>query len=80
MNATAEIVNEYRCTRPAVYQCNCPGRTNLGAREGHYIRATSEAAARQRMAEKFPEDAQAGFGFDVQLWKKDIQPDGSYTL
>ena len=59
---------EWRCTRPAVYQNDdCPGRTNLSARQGYYIRANTASEALKIMASKFPEEA--SFGFDCQLWK-----------
>lgn len=49
-------VNEYRCTREVLYQGRCPGRDDLAAREGHYVRAKNAAEARKTMAHYFPED------------------------
>ncbi|MDV3003023.1 MAG: hypothetical protein N5P05_004678 (plasmid) [Chroococcopsis gigantea SAG 12.99] len=39
-------MNEYPCTRNAPYRQNCPGRHDIGSRQGRYIR---EEASR-RMA------------------------------
>lgn len=60
---------EWRCTRPALYQCDCDARTDPSARQGHYITADTEAEARKRMNEKFPDD---NGWFDVQLWKERV--------
>ena len=48
----------------------CIGRDDLGAREGHYVEATSELAAMEIMAKDFPHDRH---GFTAQLWKENIR-------
>ncbi|MDV3002531.1 MAG: hypothetical protein N5P05_004186 (plasmid) [Chroococcopsis gigantea SAG 12.99] len=54
-------MNEYRCTRNAPYQENCPGKSDITARQGHYIRAESPEEALQEMANRYPDEAEAGF-------------------
>lgn len=54
-------MKEFRCTCNAQYSHNCLGRDDLTARQGHYIRAESAEEARQIMALRYPEDAEAGF-------------------
>jgi hypothetical protein len=59
---------EFRCTRRRPYVgCDCPGKTNLSARQGYYIRDSSPDMAIMQMMEHFPEDR--NFGFDVQVWQ-----------
>jgi len=66
-------LKEYRCTRNASYSHQCIGRDDLSARQGYYIHADSIEEAWQRMAIRFPEEADAGFtvqewqGFDVRV-------------
>lgn len=57
-------LNEYRCTRNSPYMHECIGKRDLGARQGHYITATSETEAHLKMAEEFPSDSH---GFTVHL-------------
>lgn len=72
LGVSMQQINEYRCTRRAPYRGDCPGRTMLSARQGHYIRCESKERAEQIMGENFPEDLQHGYGFDIQLWKENI--------
>jgi hypothetical protein len=59
-------MNTYLCTRNAPYiNPNCLGHTDLEARQGYYIDAKSESAARALMQEHFPDDTA---GFTAQLW------------
>lgn len=59
---------EFRMTRRRPYwNCDCPGRKNVRARQGYYIRANTFEEAAQVMREAFPEDTQ--FGFDGEVWK-----------
>lgn len=60
-------MNEYRCTRPALYPFGSLGHKCLGARQGHYVEAKSEEEARKIMEEDFP-----GEEIDVQLWEENI--------
>jgi hypothetical protein len=60
-------MREYRCTRNALYLHNCTGRDDLRERQGHYIWAESEEEAWEKMATRFPEEADAGF--TVQEWE-----------
>lgn len=60
-------MREYRCTRNALYLHNCTGRDDLRERQGHYIWAESEEEAWEKMATRFPEEAEAGF--TVQEWE-----------
>jgi hypothetical protein len=53
--------HEYRLTRN-VY----PRNTHVLDRQGYYIRAASEEAALDEMAERFPDDRR---GFTVHFWK-----------
>ncbi|AVH68619.1 hypothetical protein [Nostoc sp. 'Peltigera membranacea cyanobiont' N6] len=60
-------MREYRCTRNALYLHECTGRDDLRERQGHYIWAESEEEAWEKMATRFPEEADAGF--TVQEWE-----------
>jgi hypothetical protein len=60
-------MREYRCTRNALYLHNCTGRDDLRERQGHYIWAESEEEAWEKMATRFPEEADPGF--TVQEWE-----------
>lgn len=61
---------EFRCTRNLPYLHECIGKHDVGARQGHYVRAESEEAARDVMAEDFPNDAMAlgREAFTVTYW------------
>jgi len=48
---------EYRCTRSAMYLHECLGQNNLRVRQGYYIVAKDEFAARETMHRMFPDDA-----------------------
>ncbi len=54
---------EFRCTRPESYIGNCVGRTDLSARQGHYIDAVDMQEAAEEMAVRWPHDN----AFDVQV-------------
>lgn len=60
-------MKEYRCTRNALYQDEGPGRDDISARQGHYIKAESEEEAWEIMAVRYPNEVQAGF--TVQEWE-----------
>lgn len=60
-------MTEYRCTRNALYQHDCIGRDDVTARQGHYIHAHSEEEAMQIMADRYPDETEAGF--TVQEWQ-----------
>lgn len=60
-------MNEYRCTRNALYRHNCIGRDDRTVRQGHYIRAETKAQAHAQMCERFPND---GGDFTVDLAKE----------
>ena len=66
-------MKEYRCTRNASYSHNCIGRDDISARQGYYIQADSVEEAWQKMAIRYPEEADAGFtveewhSFDVKV-------------
>jgi hypothetical protein len=57
---------EYRCTRNALYQHDCPGASDIRERQGHYVKAQSEEEAWQIMATRYPEETT--FGFTVEEW------------
>lgn len=64
---------EYRCTRNALYTHQCLGHDDLTARQGHYIKASSQEEAWEKMAIRFPDEVEQGFtvqdweGFNVQV-------------
>ncbi len=60
-------MTEYRCTRNASYTCDCRGRDDITARQGYYIHAESEEEAMQIMANRYPDETEAGF--TVQEWQ-----------
>ncbi|WP_026736139.1 hypothetical protein [Fischerella sp. PCC 9605] len=66
-------MREYRCTRKALYSHQCIGHDNIEARQGHYIWAINEEAAWQEMAQRYPDETEAGFtvepweGFNVKV-------------
>ena len=71
-------MHEYRCTRVVLYLADCPGKTDLSSRQGHYVVADSPEAARREMAESFPQDlpraAEHGVAaFTADLWKKNVR-------
>lgn len=49
-------VYEFRCTRSVLYDLGTPGFDKPSARQGHYIFAVSEVAAREIMYARFPDD------------------------
>lgn len=57
---------EFRVTRRRPY-IGTAGQNNVSARQGYYIRESTQDLAILRMNEMFPEDR--NFGFDVQVWK-----------
>jgi len=67
-------MKEYRCTRNAPYRHDCLGHDDLGARQGHYIQASTKEEAWQKMAIRFPEETNEGFsvteweGFNVEIF------------
>lgn len=50
-----------------MYSHQCIGHDDLTARQGHYIKANSIEEAWQKMAIRFPEEAEEGF--TVQEWE-----------
>ncbi len=60
-------MTEYRCTRNASYTCDCRGRDDITARQGYYIHAESEEEAMQIMANRYPDETEAGF--TIQEWQ-----------
>jgi hypothetical protein len=56
--------NEYRMTRPDLYPSG-KGETDPLARQGHYVRADTEAKAHDAMRKDHPEDSH----FTCKLWK-----------
>lgn len=60
--------NEYRCTRNWCYAQGTLGATDTSARQGHYIQAETKEEALARMAEKFPDEKEAGF--TAELWRE----------
>ena len=65
--ATAQTMQEYRCTRNALYTHDCIGRDDLTARQGYFIQASSAEEAWERMAIRYPEET--SIGFTVQDWE-----------
>lgn len=61
---------EYRCTRAEAYTADCPGRTSVSSRQGHYIKADSQLHAALEMKKSFPTEVI----FDVETVK---DPDGN---
>ncbi len=60
-------MKEYRCTRNKSYTNDCPGRDDLTARQGYYIKANSPEGAWKEMATRFPDDVP--YGFTVDEWE-----------
>lgn len=60
-------MKEYRCTRNKSYVGDCPGRDDLTARQGYYIKAESPEGAWKEMATRFPDEVT--YGFTVQEWE-----------
>lgn len=58
----------WRCTRDWPYTGDCPGRTNLSARQGYYIQAETDKLAMEQMEERFPGDVAQEYGFSCHLW------------
>ncbi len=63
----AQTMQEYRCTRNALYTHDCIGYDDITARQGYYIQASSAEEAWERMAIRFPEETSVGF--TVQDWE-----------
>lgn len=61
--------NEYRCTRSALYRHKCFGQYNLGARQGHYVVASSWEEAFDEMNRRFPGD---DGDFTIEICKENI--------
>jgi len=55
-------MNEYRCTRPAMYDEGSLGHDDVSVRQGHYIMAKSAEEAFDIMKQRFPADDT----FDIQ--------------
>jgi hypothetical protein len=68
-------MNEYRLTRPHLYQCDCPGRTDPSARQGHYVHAENINAAADKLRKAFPAER-----FDVQYWGPNLYEHGELVL
>lgn len=72
-------MQEYRCTRNALYTHDCIGYDDITARQGYYIQAASAEEAWERMAIRYPEETTVGFtvqdwqGFDVVI--KEVKRD-----
>ncbi len=61
-------MNEYRCTRNALYAHTCIEHDDITARQGYFIKGESVEEALQEMAIRFPEEVEAGF--TVQEWER----------
>ncbi len=66
MSTAVVPMMEFRCTRRDLYR-NLKGdaATDLGRRNGNYVRAVDVDAALRHMQEKYPYDR----SFDIQYWK-----------
>lgn len=64
------VLNQYRCTRNEPYMGNCPGNTDITARQGYYITAATERDAKTTLKALFPDDTE---GFTATLWKENVQ-------
>ncbi|MCX7429382.1 MAG: hypothetical protein NTW96_27630 [Planctomycetia bacterium] len=60
-------MNEYRCVIPSLY----PGDTEYQSMQGHYIRAETEAGAREKFQAQTP-----GERVHVRLWKENVDAVG----
>lgn len=69
----------FRCTLPEYYEAGCPGHTDLSARQGHYIQATTARQAAMLVYERSHTDYCGGCihdhtsphcecTVDVQVW------------
>ena len=58
-------LSTFRCTIPAHYNFDCPGRTDPRSRQGYYRRAISLEHAIQQLEREFPGDK-----FEGELWNK----------
>lgn len=58
---------EFRCTRNAPYSHQCLGHDDLSARQGYYIKAADSEEAWEKMASRFPKEADVGF--TVNEWQ-----------
>jgi hypothetical protein len=59
-------MSEYRVTRPDCYKGNCPGRSDLSARQGHYCDASSPEEAKEIVRKRL--GLSADEPLDVQIW------------
>ena len=65
-------MNEYRLTRRAPYSNpNCLGHTDLSARQGYYVVASTEAGAQEAFYKRYPQYKNEGI--DVQLWYANVK-------
>lgn len=57
-------MQEFRCTRNALYQHKCLGQYDLRERQGYYIQAQTSEEAWEKMASRFPQETDVGFSVD----------------
>lgn len=70
------MINEYRVTRRYPYNSvNCVGKYDVSARQGYYVRAKNKqlAVANFVRGNSLLCDMDFVCGFDVQLFKRNIQ-------
>jgi hypothetical protein len=67
--------NEYRCTRPDLYNIHCQGHFDKSARQGHYVIARNKEEARQVMKHDFP-----GERIDVEDCRKTVPDFVTYDI
>lgn len=60
-------MREYRCTRNAPYQHECPGQSDLRERQGYYVWAECTESAWEKMAGRFPKETTDGF--TIEEWE-----------
>lgn len=60
-------MQEFRCTRNALYTHDCTGRDDIRERQGYYINAQTEEEAWEKMASRFPKETEEGF--TVERWQ-----------
>lgn len=65
-------MNEYRVTLRSLYSPGCPGHTNLSARQGHYVVATSAVEAEKLIKKEATKKFGRPIEVDVQLWKENV--------
>ena len=62
VSQVCSCTKQFRCTINALYRSpSCDGYSDYSERNGHYVEAISVVHAKQLMATKYPEYAQAGF-------------------